>query len=108
MPKIKRKKHKRQPPKDEDIVLKTGRFRIYFQNYYTIISLINDILIGGLYLIGSIAVFLDGAKWISQWSYLAGAFFMLMRPTIKIIRNIFIYDKEEFKEKIKDPKLVED
>lgn len=106
MPKIRRKKHERQIPKDEDVVVKVGKLRIYFQNYYTIISLVNDVLLGGLFLIGSIATLLNAAGWIRQWSYLIGSLFMLMRPILKILRNVFIYDKEEFQDKITDPDLL--
>lgn len=88
--------------KKEDLIVKLGKFRFYFQNYYTMISLANDILLGSLYLIGSIASILNGPSWIQKWSYLAGAVFLLMRPLLKIIRNVFIYDEEEFKNKVSD------
>ena len=90
MPKIQKKEHQRKTPKDKDIIWKVGKLRIYFQNYYMIISLINDVLLGGLFLIGSIATLLNSPEWIRQWSYLIGAFFMLMRPILKILSNIFI------------------
>lgn len=86
----------------EDLIIKIGKFRFYFQNYYTIISLINDLLIGSLYFLGSIMSLINGPQWIQQWSYLAGAFFLFMRPILKIIRNIFIYDKKEFQNKVND------
>lgn len=84
------------------MIVKVGKFRFYFQNYYTIISLVNDILIGALYVTGSIMSIMNGPEWIRQWTYLAGAVFMLMRPILKIIRNIFIYDQQEFQNKVKD------
>lgn len=57
MPEIKHKEREPQLDKEEDVIIKSGRFRIYFQNYYTIISLINDILTGGLYFIGRFQIF---------------------------------------------------
>ncbi len=102
MPEIKRKKREPKEYKAEDMIVKVGKFRFYFQNYYTIISLVNDILIGALYVTGSIMSIVDGPEWIRQWTYLAGAVFMLMRPILKIIRNIFIYDKQEFQNKVRD------
>lgn len=62
----------------------------------------NDILLGALYVIGSLMSILDGPVWIRQWTYLAGGIFMLMRPVLKILRNIFIYDEQEFKNKVSD------
>lgn len=102
MPEIKRKKREPKDYKAEDLIVKVGKFRFYFQNYYTIISLVNDILIGALYVTGSIMSIMNGPEWIRQWTYLAGAVFMLMRPILKIIRNIFIYDQQEFQNKVKD------
>lgn len=86
----------------EDLIVKLGKFRFYFQNYYTIISLINDLLLGALYFIGSMSSIIGGPQWIQKLSYLAGAVFLLMRPILKIFRNIFIYDKEEYQNKVSD------
>ena len=35
MPKIKRSEHQFDPGKEEDVIIKASRFRIYFQNRYT-------------------------------------------------------------------------
>lgn len=102
MPEIKHKKREPEKIKVEDVIVKVGKFRFYFQNYYTIISLVNDILLGLLYVVGSLTSILNGPRWIMQWSYFGGAVFMLMRPALKIIRNIFIYNQKEFQYKVKD------
>ncbi len=102
MPEIKRKQREPKPPKAEDIIVKTSKFRIYFQNYYTILSLGNDLLLGGLYLLGSLTTVFNGPEWMREYSYLAGAFFMLMRPLLKIFRNIFISGVDaEYEDKLK-------
>lgn len=44
MPKIKRKKHDIDHGKEEDIEVKSGRFRLYFQNRYSLVSLMTDLL----------------------------------------------------------------
>ena len=106
MPRLRKTKHQRKIPKDKDIILEVGKLRIYFQNSYVIISLINDVLLGGLFFIGSLATLLNAAEWIRQWSYLVGAFLMVMRPVLKILRNIFIYDKDEFQKKVSEPNLL--
>ena len=100
MPEIERKKRDPKQSSAEDMVVKVGKFRIFFQNYYTILSLINDLLLGGLYFVGSLMTLLDGPEWVRQYSYFAGAFFMLMRPLLKIGQNIFIYDKQEFQKEV--------
>src|SRR5690625_2403067 len=100
MPEIEKKEHKVDQPKDEDVIVKTGKFRFYFQNYYTLISLLNDILLGLLYLTGGLVSLFDGPALIANMSYVLGAVFLLLRPVIKIARNIFIYDKEEYEKEV--------
>lgn len=100
MPEIQRKKRKLDQPQAEDVVVKIGKFRLYFQNYYTILSLGNDLLLGGLYFLGSLTTVFNGPQWIREYAYLAGAVFMLLRPVLKIFHNVFLYDKQEFQEKI--------
>lgn len=105
MPKIKRKEHKLDTGKDEDIELKTGRIRIYFQNRYNLISLINDFLVGIMYISGSLAPMMGFPSQYGTYLYLAGGIFLTMRPVLKIIHNIYIYkdvdyiDEEELKAK---------
>lgn len=97
MPKIEKiKEYKTEQPKEQDVVLKVGKFRFYFQNYYTIISLTNDLLTGLLYFVGSVASLLGANPLVNQIMYILGGFFLLMRPIIRIIRNVFIYDQEQF------------
>ena len=101
MPEIKRREEHEVPqPKDEDVVVKTGKWRFYFQNYYSIISLLNDLFLGALYVLGALINVLDGPALYSNICYLVGALFLLMRPIIKIIRNIYVYDKDEYKKEV--------
>lgn len=108
MPKIERKKHKVEPEKDEDVIVKAGQIRIYFQNYYTIIFLGNDLLTGGLYFIGSLANLFSAPVIVGQIMYLLGGFFLLMRPILRIINNIFIYDEEQYQKEVADVEINEE
>ena len=95
MPKIERKEHDINPGKEEDIEIKSGRFRLYFQNRYTLISLTNDILTGIFYIIGSLATLTDIPDIYGTYLYLVGGVFLTARPILKIFHNIFIYDDEK-------------
>lgn len=99
MPKIERKKHDVIPDKEEDIEIKTGRFRLYFQNRYTLISLTNDILTGIFYIIGSLATLTPIPDVYGTYLYLIGGFFLTARPILKIFHNVFIYDDEKLAQK---------
>lgn len=96
MPKIKKKEHKLDTGKDEDIELKAGRLRIYFQNRYNLISLINDFLVGIMYICGSLAPMLGFPSQYGTYLYLAGGLFLTMRPVLKIIHNIYIYKDMDY------------
>ena len=108
MPEIEHKKREPHLAKEEDVIVKTGRLRIYFQNYYTIISLVNDILTGGLYFAGSISNLLGAPAIIGNVTYLAGGFFLLMRPMLRIIRNVFIYNEEEYQREVVDVEVQDE
>ncbi len=99
MPKINRKKHDLHPGKEEDIEIKSGRFRLYFQNRYSLISLTTDLLTGIFYVIGSIASLTPIPDIYGTYLYLVGAIFLTARPILKIFHNIFIYDDKKIAER---------
>lgn len=108
MPEIERKKHKREPGEEQDVIIKAGRFRLYFQNYYTTISLVNDLLIGGLYLAGSLINLFGGPALLGQLFYLGGGLTLLLRPILKIIKNFFVYNKEEYQKLIEKAQEIKE
>lgn len=103
MPKIKRKKHEVEAGKDEDVELKTGPLRVYFQNKYSLISLINDVLLGLAYTVASVGNLLGWPSIYSTYLYVVGALFLLLRPVFQIMRNVSIYkDKDYIKDDYED------
>lgn len=96
MPKIKRKEHKLDTGKDEDVELKAGRLRIYFQNRYNLISLINDFLVGIMYILGSLLPMMGFPSQYGTYLYLAGGVFLTMRPVLKILHNIYVYTDMDY------------
>lgn len=100
MPEIEKKEHDLEPGKEEDIVVKAGNFRVYFQNYYTIISLGNDLFTGVLYLSGSLVQTFTDLEIVGMYLYIFASFFLLMRPVLKIMHSVFIYREEEYRTKI--------
>ncbi|WP_161878777.1 YrhK family protein [Alkalibacterium sp. MB6] len=100
MPKVETKEHKVDPGKEQDLIIKVSNFRLYFQNYYTLVSLLNDLLTGLLYLAGSILQLFTDYGDIGMYLYLFGGFFLLMRPVLKIAHNVFFYKEEEYRRKV--------
>lgn len=99
MPKINRKKHDLHPGEEEDIEIKSGRFRLYFQNRYSLISLTTDLLTGIFYVIGSLTSLTSIPDIYGTYLYLAGGIFLTARPILKIFHNIFIYDDKKIAER---------
>lgn len=100
MPEIEKKQHELTPGQDEDIIIKAGGFRVYFQNYYTIISLGNDLLTGALYLIGSLLATFTEMETVPMYLYIFASLFLLMRPILKIIHSVFLYTEQQYREQI--------
>ena len=80
MPKIKRNTHEIEIGKEEDIEIRGRRFRFYFQNRYTLISLAVDLLTGIFYIFGSLASLTKIPDRYGTYFYLAGAIFLTIRP----------------------------
>lgn len=99
MSKIKRKKHDIDHGKEEDIEVKSGRFRLYFQNRYSLVSLMTDLLTGIFYVIASISSLTSIPDVYGKYLYLLGGIFLTIRPILKIIHNIFIYDDKKIAER---------
>lgn len=72
---------------------------MYFQNRYTLISLVNDILTGVFYIIGSLATLTDIPDIYGTYLYLIGGVFLTARPILKIFHNVFIYDDKKAAER---------
>lgn len=102
IPKIEKHFYEPKPPKKEDIIIKIGKYRFYFQNYYRIISLVNDFLLGLLYFGGSLSNLLGGPKILGQILFLTGSFFLIMRPILKILRSISFYNEEKIQKSKKN------
>lgn len=102
MPKIERKAHEVETALEEDIEIQGKRFRLYFQNRYMILSLTVDLLTGIFYIIGSVAALTPISDRIGMYFYLAGSIFLTIRPILRIIKNIFIYDDLKAEKKKND------
>ena len=55
-------------------------------------SLAVDLLTGFFYILGSVAALTPIPDRIGMFFYLAGSIFLTIRPILRIIKNVFIYD----------------
>ena len=107
MAKIKRKEYEPEPPSKKDVVIGIFGLDLYFENIYSAISLINDLLLGILYLGGGLTYLFGGPPMLGNILYVLGAIFLIVRPLIKLLQSIYVYKEnnspiEEIEEEIKD------
>lgn len=107
MAKIKRKEYEPEPPSKKDVVVGIFGLDLYFENIYSVISLINDLLLGILYLGGGLTYLFGGPPMLGNILYVLGAIFLIVRPLIKLLQSIYVYKEnnspiEEIEEEIKD------
>ena len=111
MAKIKRREYEPEPPSKKDIVVGIFGLDLYFENIYSLISLINDLLLGILYFAGGLTYLLGGPPMLGNSLYVLGAIFLIVRPLIKLLQSIHVYKEnnspineieEDMEDKIED------
>ena len=72
------------------IVIRLGREELIIRQRYETISIINDILIGIWFLVGSFLFFSSATTRIGTWLFVIGSFEMLIRPFIRLARRVHL------------------
>ncbi len=70
------------------------------KSIYIIILTINEILVGTLFLIGSILFFKEQTTYLGTWLFVIGSILLLIKPIIMLIRDMHLYEEGKY-EKIK-------
>ena len=78
---------------DRDVVIKIGPLRLYYPNYYSLVSLSLDIFVGILYFIGSLLFLSEKTMAIGSILFVIGGFFFFMRPVVKLLDNFRQYNQ---------------
>jgi len=87
--------NKKEIEKRTDLEIQKGQFKIYFMEYYSILKLIGDILVGLFFIIGALLNFWEGMQTLSKISYLIGSLSFSIRPTLNIIRRTWIFNGKQ-------------
>lgn len=74
----------------EDLDLELGNKELVLHNRYETLSIVNDVLIALWFIIGSILFFSESTTTIGTWFFLAGSVELLIRPVIRLSRNVHI------------------
>jgi len=73
-----------------DVDLELGSKELVLHNRYETLSILNDALIAVWFVIGSILFFNESTATAGTWMFLAGSIELLIRPVIRLSRNIHI------------------
>ncbi|MBG7586766.1 MULTISPECIES: YrhK family protein [Rothia] len=72
------------------IQLRIGPDELVIRGLYETLSIVNDVLIGLIFLIGSFLFFSDATMVAGTWLFVAGSVLMLVRPCIRLTRRIHL------------------
>lgn len=73
-----------------DLVVRLGRDELVIRRRYEVVSIVNDVLIGLWFLVGTILFFDDATVYYGTWLFLIGSIEMLIRPTIRLARHLHL------------------
>lgn len=79
-----------QSSEDRDIDIRFGRTELVLRQRYEVISIVNDILIGVWFLVGSFLFFRDSTVTFGTWLFVVGSAQLLIRPSIRLIRRVHL------------------
>ncbi|MGN7177470.1 YrhK family protein [Cytobacillus sp. SAFR-174] len=74
----------------EDVHIEIGSYKMVIEKRYQAISFVNDILLGVLYLIGSILFLTDVSQTVSISFFLAGSIMMIIRAGLNLLKDLHI------------------
>ncbi len=77
-------------PDPTDLTLTIGHDELVIRRRYETASIANDVLIGLLFLVGSILFFSEATVVAGTWLFVTGSVLMLIRPTIRLTRRIHL------------------
>lgn len=73
-----------------DIDLRVGDHELVIRQRYAVVSIVNDVLIGIWFLIGSFLFFSDALMFAGTCLFVLGSVEMLIRPVIRLARHLHL------------------
>lgn len=70
--------------------LHVGREELVIRQRYEVLSIVNDIVIGLLFLVGSFFFLSSSTELDGTWLFIVGSLMMLVRPVIRLTRRVHL------------------
>jgi hypothetical protein len=74
----------------QPLILRIGREEVVVRRRYEALSIVNDLLVGVWFAIGSILFFSAATTRAGTWLFLVGSVQLLIRPAIRLTRNLHL------------------
>lgn len=71
-------------------VIHFGHHELVIRQRYEVLSIVNDLLLGTWFIIGTIFFFYPSLTYAGTWLFLFGSIQMIIRPTIRFIRRVHL------------------
>lgn len=75
---------------DHDLVLRLGREELSIRRRYETLSILNDLVSGLLFLVGSVLFFTPSTTYAGTWLFVIGSLCLLFRPSIRLTRRVHL------------------
>lgn len=72
------------------IVVRFGHDELVIRQRYEVVSIVNDLLIGAWFIVGSVFFLYDSLATAGTWLFILGSIEMLIRPTIRFLRRVHL------------------
>lgn len=79
-----------RPGPDAPAIVRIGPEELVIRDRYEVVSIVNDILIGIWFLVGSIFFFSESLTYAGTWLFVLGSVEMLIRPVIRFTRRVHL------------------
>lgn len=80
---------RRDGGRDPSVTFRVGHEELVVRRRYEAASIVNDLLIGCWFTVGSILFLLD-VTMVGSWLFLIGSVELLIRPVIRLGRNLYV------------------
>ncbi len=78
------------PPPAAPLTITLGHEELVIRRRYEVLSIINDILIGLWFAIGSVLFFSNATTYAGTWLFVVGSIELLVRPAIRLTRQVHL------------------
>lgn len=72
------------------LTLTIGHEELVIRRRYEVLSIVNDVLIGVWFLVGSVLFLSDATTYAGTWLFIVGSAELLVRPLIRLTRRVHL------------------